>query len=71
MQEPREIILVEYSDYVTKGSKRLLVTRRNKFVYIPILETIQQLLCNENVLSQVCIVGIIVHITAKRSSFIL
>ena len=55
-QQPHEIILGEYTDYVTKGTKRTLVTKTDKLIYIPILETSQQLLCNEDVLSQVCIV---------------
>lgn len=51
--EPQEVILGEHTDYVTKGSKRLLVTKTDEFVYVPMLETLQQILCNEGALSQV------------------
>jgi hypothetical protein len=50
--EPQEVILGEHTDYVTKGSKRLLVTKTDKFVYVPMLETLRQILCNGGVLSQ-------------------
>ena len=57
LYEPQEIILGEYEDYVVRGSKRMLLTKTDKCVYVPLLETLQQLLCNDEVMRQVSLFG--------------
>ena len=53
MQEPQKIVLGAYHKKVRKGSKLVDVQKEDKAYYIPILQSLQQLLNNDSVLEEV------------------
>ena len=56
MQEPQKIVLGRYHKKVQKGSKLVDVEKEDTAYYMPILQSIQQLLNDDSVLKEVRIV---------------
>jgi hypothetical protein len=52
-QEPQKIVLGRYHKKVRKGHKLIDVQKEDKAYYVPMLQSIQQLLNNEAVLEEV------------------
>jgi hypothetical protein len=56
MQEPQKLVLGRYHKKVRKGSKLVDVEKEDTAYYVPILQSIQQLLNDDSVLEEVRIV---------------
>ncbi len=60
LQEPQKIVLGEYHKQVRKGRKLTNVLKQDTAYYVPLLQSIQQLLNNDSVLEEVRFVCIFV-----------
>ena len=52
-KEPRRIVLKETRIHQLSGRKRKILVRKEEMMYIPLIETLQELLKNSSILSKV------------------
>ena len=54
LQEPKRFVLKERSMQTLSGRVRKVVVKKEKFMYIPLLQSLQCLLNNATIIQEVC-----------------
>ena len=58
-QEPRKIVMGQYHKKVRRGNKVKDIRKTDDAYYIPLLESVEQLLNDDSILEEVCILNLI------------